>query len=507
MNTGSDIPGSQSLLDRGLIRNVLSLVGAGIALIAAVNILFLVLLNYFRPSPYLGIFAFMILPAILIFGLVLVFVGMAIERRRRRRLAPGEIPRLPIVDLNSSQEQRTLGIALAITTLFIGATVAGSYRAYEFTDSVTFCGRVCHTVMRPEYTTYLQSPHARVACVDCHVGPGAGWYVRSKLSGSYQVYAVLFDVYPRPIPTPVANLRPAQQTCEQCHWPRRFYGAQLKVFTHFEYDEKNTPLEIRMLIDIGGAEPMAGRPSGIHWHMNIANRITFVASDSQRQVIPWVQAEDRQGHITIYVSKDSKITPEQIQKSPKHLMDCIDCHDRPSHIFTPPDQSVDNALLARRLDPDMPFIKQQAVNALTATYTDTTAAMNGIAKSLSAFYWSKYPQQYSSGSPALQRAVEQVRQIYRATVFPYMKVDWRTHPNNIGHYYFPGCFRCHDGQHVSADGKVIPKTCDTCHSVLSEVQTQKPVTTSAPAVGFTHPVDIGNLQGVTCSDCHTGAAM
>ncbi len=507
MNTGPDIAASQSLRDRGLIRNLLSLVGAAIALIAALNILFLVLLNYFEPSPYLGIFAFMVLPAILIFGLFLVFIGMAIERKRRRRLDPGEIPRLPIIDLNSTRQQRRLGLALAVTTLFIGASAAGSYRAYQFTDSVTFCGQVCHRVMRPEYTTYLQSPHARVACVDCHVGPGAGWYVRSKLSGSYQVYATLFRVYPRPIPTPVANLRPAQQTCEQCHWPRRFYGAQLKVFTHFQYDEKNTPIEIRMLIDTGGAEPMAGRPSGIHWHMNIANRITFVATDPQRQVIPWVQTEDRQQHITVYVSKDSKLTPEQIQESPKHLMDCIDCHNRPSHIFTPPDQSVDNVLLARRLDPDMPFIKQQAVNALAATYTDETAAMSGIAKSLSTFYSSTYPQRYSSASPALQRAIEEVQQIYRVTVFPYMKVDWRTHPNNIGHYYFPGCFRCHDGRHVSADGKVIPKSCDTCHSVLAEVPTQKPVTTTTAPGGFTHPVDIGDLQSVTCSDCHTGAAM
>ncbi len=507
MTNDPRLPNSQAGPEPSLIRNVVSFIGIALALIAAVNILFLVIIDYFRSSPYIGIFAFIVFPAILILGLILVVTGMALERRRRHERTRGGIPRLPIVDLNSPRQQRALAALLVGTTVFVGLSAAGSYRAYEFTDSVQFCGQVCHTVMQPEYTTYLQSPHARVACVDCHVGPGAGWYVRSKLSGSYQVYAATFNKFPRPIPTPVANLRPAQQTCEQCHWPRRFYGAQLKVFTHFSYDEKNTPREIRMLINIGGAEAMAGMPSGIHWHMNIANRITFIATDAQRQVIPWVQAEDRQGHITTYMAKDSKLSPEQVQQGPRHVMDCIDCHDRPSHIFTPPDQSVDNALLARRLDPEMPFIKQQAVNALTATYDSDDSAVADISKSISSFYSSKYPQQYSANSPALQNAIAEVQRIYRTTIFPYMKVDWRTHPNNIGHYYFPGCFRCHDGQHVSADGKVIPKTCTSCHSVLSESETDKPAIASIPATNFVHPVDIGDLQSVTCSDCHTGASM
>ena len=196
-------------------------------------------------------------------------------------------------------------------------SAAGSYRAYQFTDSVRFCGQLCHTVMKPEYTAYLQSPHARVACVDCHVGPGASWYVRSKLSGTYQVYAAVFHKYPRPIPTPVANLRPAQQTCEQCHWPRKFYGAQLKVFYHYADDEKNSPRQIRMLINTGGAEPTAGLPSGIHWHMNIANKITYIASDAQRQVIPWVQAEDMQGKVTVYKAKGSALTAAQIDSAAK----------------------------------------------------------------------------------------------------------------------------------------------------------------------------------------------
>jgi NapC/NirT cytochrome c family, N-terminal region len=497
-------PGSENSSGQGLIRNVVSLGGVALALICAVNILFLVVLDYFSPSPYIGIFAFIIIPAILVFGLILIPIGMFFERRRRRRFAPGEIPRMPVLDLNSQHQRRMFGFALAFTTIFVGLSAAGSYRAYEFTDSVQFCGQICHQVMRPEYTTYLQSPHARVACVDCHVGAGASWYVRSKLSGSYQLYAVTFHKYPRPIPTPVANLRPAQQTCEQCHWPRRFYGAQLKVFTHFSYDEKNTPRQVRMLINIGGAEPLAGMPSGIHWHMNIANKITFIATDPQNQTIPWVQAQDRQGHITVYQSKDSPLKPEQMENGHKHLMDCIDCHDRPSHIFVPPDQSVDNALLSRRLDPAVPFVKQQAVAALTATYNDESSAAEGIRKALTDYYSKPV---FAVSGPALQSTIAAVQQIYRATIFPYMRVDWRTHPNNIGHYYFVGCFRCHDGQHVNAEGKAIPNACDTCHTVLAQSETQTPVTANAPNTAFKHPVDIGDLRAVKCSDCHNGGGM
>lgn len=489
-----------------LIRNTVSLVGMGVAFLAAINIIFLVFVDYFHPSPYVGIFAYMILPAILIIGLILVPIGAAIERRRRHRLKPGETAAYPEFDLNSPAVRRSLLTFFVFAIVFVALSAAGSYRAYEYSDSVRFCGETCHTVMKPEYTTYLQSPHARVACVECHVGPGAGWYVRSKLSGAYQVYAAMFHKYPRPIPTPVANLRPAQQTCAQCHWPQRFYGAQLKVFTHFGYDEANTPRQLRMLINIGGAEPSAGMPSGIHWHMNIANQVTYIAKDAQRQVIPWVQMKDREGHITVYQSKDAPLTHGQVAAGSKRVMDCIDCHSRPSHIFTSPDQAVDGSLLAHRLDPEMPSIKAEAVAALTKPYTTSEQAHEGIAASLTEFYAAKYPDRYPANSEALRQAIAEVKSVYDSTIFPYMKVDWRTHPNNVGHYYFPGCFRCHDGQHVSADGKVISKDCNTCHSVLAQSDTRMPVTTT-PSVGFKHPIDLGDLTQVNCSDCHTGGSM
>jgi NapC/NirT cytochrome c family, N-terminal region len=490
----------------GLIRNPISLIGAALGATSLLTIVCLFLINLVsaQPGPYVGILLFMVAPGFLIVGILLIFLGMGLERRRRRRAALDMIPQFPRLDLNVPAQRNAFAFFVSATFLFLLISAMGTYRAYEFTDSVQFCGQTCHTVMQPEYTAYLESPHARVDCVQCHVGPGAGWYVRSKLSGVYQVYATVFRVYPRPIQTPIANLRPAQQTCEQCHWPKKFYGAQLKVFYHYAYDEQNTPRQIRMLINTGGAEPNTGFISGIHWHMNIANRITYIASDLQRQVIPWVQTQDMQGKITVYRARNSSLTPEQIAKLPKHMMDCIDCHNRPSHVFTPPDRSVDDSLVAGRIDPSLPFIKQQSVAALTKTYGTADEALRGINKDIGGFYRAKYPAVFASREAAIQSAVADLQHIYESTIFPYMKVDWRTHPNNIGHFYTPGCFRCHDGQHVSADGNVVPKDCNICHTLLSQSESGVPLMWQEKGIPFQHPVDMGDLTQATCSDCHSG---
>ncbi|MGA8619824.1 MAG: cytochrome c3 family protein, partial [Candidatus Sulfotelmatobacter sp.] len=234
------------------------------------------------------------------------------------------------------------------------------------------------------------------------------------------------------------------------------------------------------------------------------NRITYISTDAQHQVIPWVQATDRQGKTTVYIAKGSTLKPDRIEKASKHLMDCIDCHDRPSHIFTPPDRSVDDSLLAGRIDPSVPFIKQQGVSALTKNYNTTDEALPGIAKDIDGFYQTKYPDVYASRGTSIQAAIADLQRIYQSTIFPYMKVDWRTHPNNIGHFYTSGCFRCHDGQHVSSDGKVIPKDCDTCHTVQAQLESGTALIAHEGGIPFKHPVDIGDLTQVTCSDCHSG---
>ncbi len=491
-----------------LFRDPASLVGAALVLFALANILFLMLVEGFitQAKAYLGVFTYLLFPFILFLGFLLLLIGALWQRRRRRRIAPAEVPPHPVLDLNVPRHRMALGLSLGFVLFLLILSVVGSYRAYKFTDSVVFCGELCHKVMKPEYTAYQVSPHARVRCVDCHIGPGAGWYVRAKLTGLYQVYAVLFEQYPRPIPTPVENLRPAQETCEQCHWPEKFWGERFKVLTHFGHDEKNTPRQIRMLIKTGGGSPTTGLTSGIHWHMNILNEVWYVATDPHRQEIPWVWVKDMQGRVTEYWAKDAKITPEEIAKMEKRRMDCIDCHNRPSHLFLPPDLAVDQSLLTGKIDPSLPFIKQKAVEVLSKPYPGAEAAREGIASELDAYYFTRHPAVYAKMRQTVKLAITEVQRLHQTNFFPEMKVDWRTHPNNIGHFYSPGCFRCHDGQHVSREGKVIRKECDVCHTFAGQEDGGRPVK-PAKETGFRHPVEIGDLRGVACSSCHTGSGM
>jgi len=488
-----------------LYRNPISLIGIALATVAFLNIIFLFIIDLLssQPAPYLGILAYMVAPGFLIFGLILIPVGLVHERRRRLREvgAPFHFARL---DLNNPAQRSTVAFVLSFVVGFSLISAVGSYKAYEFTDSVRFCGQLCHSVMNPEFVAYSASPHARVACVECHVGSGASWYVKSKLSGARQVYYTAMGTFPRPIPTPVHNLRPAPDTCEQCHWPKKFWGAQLKSFTHYGDDEQNTPRVIRLLIKTGGGDPSLGQGTGgIHWHMNIANKIFYFATDEQRQTIPWVRVETAQGQVTDYITKDNPPTPAQIEKASKRRMDCVDCHNRPTHIYVPPDLSVDRSITGRSIDASLPYIKQQGVQVLTADYKTTDEANQKIADGINRFYQEKYPQIASSKAASVKAAVAELQRIYGTTIFPDMKVNWKTHPNNIGHFYSQGCFRCHDGNHVSKDGKVISKDCNSCHTVLEQQESGTEVA-SLPVQTFKHPVDIGDLTQVNCSDCHNG---
>ncbi|HEX7705842.1 MAG TPA: NapC/NirT family cytochrome c [Thermoanaerobaculia bacterium] len=491
-----------------LARNFLSSIGIVVAVIALVNIGFLVFVDTGsdHSNPYVGIFAYVLLPGVLLFGLALLFGGMLLERRRRRLHRPDDVPAYPRIDLNDRRTRRIVGISLVGVSIFILISIFGSYKAYHYTDSDAFCGTACHTVMHPEYTAYKASPHARVGCVNCHIGSGATWYVKSKMSGAYQLYSVAFNKYPRPIGTPVHNLRPAQETCEQCHWPEKFWGATLKVFNHFGYDETNTPRETRMLIKTGGGNPERGPSVGIHSHMNLANEVSYI-SDEKREVIQWVKVTNRKtGESTEYFLEGSTLTPEQIASAPKRNMDCVDCHNRPTHIYPPPDRTVDLALLANDIRRDLPYIKQQSVEVLSKDYATTDEAVANIAKQLPEYYRANYPDVYNTRRADLDRAVKELQTIFKTTRFPEMKTDWRTHPDNIGHFYYPGCFRCHNDQHVSKEGKRITKDCRACHDILGQREGSV-VMIEAPEGEFQHPVDLGDLHYANCADCHTGASM
>jgi len=488
-----------------LYKNPISLAGMALAVVAIANILFLFFLDSFShiSSPYVGILAYMVAPAFLVVGLLAIPIGMVVERRRRYHLV-GDVPKYGRLDLNNPAQRSAVAFVLAFIVIFATMSAVGSYKAYEFTDSISFCGQLCHSVMSPEFTAYQASPHARVGCVECHVGSGANWYVKSKLSGLRQVYYTAMGTYPRPIPTPVHNLRPAAETCEQCHWPKKFWGAQLKVFSHYGSDERNTPRVLRLLIKTGGGDPSLGQGTGgIHWHMNIANKMTYIATDEQRQVIPWVRMQDSKGNIIDYVTKDNPLTQEQIDKAVKRRMDCIDCHNRPTHIYTPPDVSVDRSMVADSIDPSLPFIKAQSVEALTAEYKTQAEAQQAISDKINKFYTDKYPQVASAKADSIKNSIGEIQRIFATTFFPTMKVNWKTHPNNIGHMYYPGCFRCHDGNHVSKDGRVISKDCNSCHTLLDQEEGTTHLT-QLQTQSFKHPVDIGDLTAVDCADCHSG---
>jgi NapC/NirT cytochrome c family, N-terminal region len=484
--------------------NLTTLIGAGISAVSFGLILFLVLLEATSASqkPYMGVIAFVILPAILLIGIVVLVIGIMRESRRTRMGKPHGL-HLPAIDMNNPHQRRAVvffSVGLILLLLF---TAFGSFKAYEATDSDQFCGESCHKVMSPEYTAYQFSPHAKVGCVKCHIGSGADWFVRSKLSGTYQVYATLFNKYPRPIPTPIENLRPAQETCEQCHWPKHFFSEKLHKNTYYLSDTANTMWNLDLLIKIGGGNAEAGPTGGIHWHMNLANELLYVPADTQRQVIPWVRTKSGDGTVRIFRSTDATISDSALQTMAKRRMDCIDCHNRPTHIYHPPARSVNHVLSMGWIDPKLPEAKATAVKGLEAPYATRQGGLDSISLAIHEKYDRDYPAVAAAKKAEIDRMVEEVQKIFERNYFPEMRVSWKKFPNNIGHLYYPGCFRCHDGKHVSDDGKVLTRECNVCHTILAQQFQRDTLRLSLNGVEYRHPVDIGDAwKENNCSDCH-----
>jgi nitrate/TMAO reductase-like tetraheme cytochrome c subunit len=417
------------------------------------------------PHPYLGILIFLVLPALFILGLLLIPLGIWL-RRRALRVRGELLEEYPQVDFSHAVVRRGFWFVAAATFVNFVLIGTASYKSVSYMDSTEFCGQTCHTVMIPEFTAYQNSPHSRVECVECHIGPGANWFVRSKLSGLRQVYAVAFGTYSRPIPSPVKYLRPARETCEQCHWPQRFTGDKFLVRAKFQDDEKNSRQTSVLVLKIGGVT-WQGRV-GIHGrHLETASRIRYISIDAQRQVIPVVEYIDDHGKTVTFVSTDVKATKQQLEQGEHRTMDCVDCHNRPTHTFEMPDSAVDKRMDTGNISPELPFIKKKAVELLKADYPDRDSAQQRIIGELTNFYKTKYPEIYATRRTLVQQSAEEVAAIYSRNVFPSMKLTWGTHPNNLGHTDFPGCFRCHDGSHTSTDGQTIPNDCSTCHNLLA----------------------------------------
>ena len=483
--------------------NAISLTGATLAGLSLALILFLFAIDKFggrESSPYMGIIAFVILPMFLIIGLAMGALGV-LRQQRRRKLGLGHTERLPRIDLNDRTHLRGTILVGGGFIAFLALSAFGSFQAYEYTESDKFCGTTCHTVMKPEYTAFNNSPHQRVGCVKCHIGAGAEWYVRSKLSGAYQVYSVIFNKYSKPIETPIRNLRPSRDTCEQCHWPEHFTGQKMKTFDYYGREEGNTHWSLKLLMKIGSGGAQGEPAHGIHWHT--VNQVTYVAADKKRQDIPWVKFTGKDGTERVYRSTEATLTDADIAGKEHRLMDCIDCHNRPTHHYNPPSRLINrdnaNGLIAQ----DLPGVKNLLVGLMEAPYKTTDEAVAAIEAGTHKFYDESHPDVAKARVGEIEMAIVRAQLLFKTNIFPEMGVSWRGFPDNIGHLTTPGCFRCHDGKHQTADGKVLPRNCDLCHTIVEQVRKTGEDVVSLQSVEYVHPEDIGDEWKTTnCNECH-----
>lgn len=488
-------PSNRFLLGK-LIRNWVSLAGAVIAIGSCFAFLLLFALDILSEhgNPYMGILAYVVTPGFLFFGIALVVLGYWLHLRQERRAKPDAPPVALTIDLSRPRDRRILWVFIAGSVAFLFMTALGSYQTYHYTESVQFCGVVCHVPMDPEFVTSQHSLHARVDCVACHVGSGATAYLKTKISGMRQLYHVVRGDFPRPILMDATKLRPARETCEQCHWPQKFTGGFERTFRHFLSDEANTPFSVRLLLKVGGGDPRRGRVDGIHWHTNPENKIEYISTDDQQRVIPWIRQTDAKGVVTEYRDPDFK---GDLSKYSMHTMDCIDCHNRPSHNFLSPNDAVDHSLASGRIDPSIPWVKSKVVAALAAPYATREEALKKIDESLRAAY---------PDNPKVAEVVAEAQAIYNANFFPEMKADWRSYPDHLSHKNWEGCFRCHNGKLKSADGKSFAKgnDCKSCHLILAQGNDEEIKKLNADGYDFVH-ID-AEYSDFSCAECHTGAA-
>ena len=435
-----------------------SMTGVALVTLAGFSWLFVLPANIHGhvSNPYIGLLVFVAIPAILFAGLALIPIGIALSRRR---VSAG---------FSSAIDQRSAwrraGIFFAVMTfanLVIGSQV--SYRAVEHMETVQFCGQTCH-VMKPEFTAHLQAPHREVKCASCHIGPGATGWLKAKLSGTRQLLAVTFDTFPRPIESAIETNRliPSADSCEQCHSREKTIGPRLVTSSKFKDDEANTRTETALMMLVGG-----GKSGGIHGaHMGPGVQIRYAVSDKKRHEIPWVEYRNAETGVTrAYTAGDTK--PEAIRGMPTFEMQCVDCHNRAAHSFQMADRALDDAMARGEISTGLPFLKKTGLDLLKTVYTSDDEATRKIPEALSAYYRRAYPAVASERATEIQAAGRTLLDIYRRNVFPDLKVTWGTYANHLGHVDDPGCFRCHDEGHTTADKKTITQDCSTCHQSLA----------------------------------------
>jgi hypothetical protein len=414
-------------------------------------------------NPYVGIITYMVMPGGMIMGLIIIPIAAWLRRKQYHKY--GIVKEHLQINLSDHKHRSFIIGFIILTIVNITVLVLVGYEGYHFTDSPYFCGMVCHKVMAPEYTAYQRSPHVKVACVECHIGPGAEWFVQAKISGLRQVLAVMADSYSRPIPAPVEHLRPARDTCEHCHWPDKFHGKRVKTFTHFTNKDQINPEVNEMSLHIGGHNPQTGEFEGIHWHVSKDVEVSYLSVDDKRTQVARVRVKRPDGSEEEFVKEDIEV-PEG-EELAWRVMDCIDCHNRPTHIYDMPDEVVDFGLLSKRINPDIEGIREDSLIALQREYPSREEAAARIGEHLLALQKLRGEKKAEENIEAIRVAGEYLVESYMNNIWPEMNVTWGTYQGHLGHKYFDesgfGCFRCHDEEHTSEAGNYIKMDCDLCH--------------------------------------------
>ena len=344
----------------------------------------------------------------------------------------------------------------ALTVVNVAIVSAAGFGAVHYMESTEFCGQACHTTMEPEFTAHQTWAHAQVTCVSCHVGPGAGSFIESKLAGTRQLYHLVTKQVPQPVPTPARSLGRTSDTCSGCHQSERLYGDRPRVIRDYANDEANSETVTTLQMHVGS--PAGGPSAGIHRHLGLD--IEYVATDTKRETIPYVRVAGGPGGVREFIADGA--SQEQIAAGARRRMDCTDCHNRPAHtMFFTAERAVDTAIGQGRIPRALAFVRREAVAAVSEEYTDGAAALEAIAKRLDGFYAARA----GTAATLVKQAIGSTQEVWSRNVFPAMNVKWGTYPNHLGHVDTPGCFRCHDDSHKAKDGSVIRQDCELCHAM------------------------------------------
>jgi hypothetical protein len=455
---------------RSLYRHPLAAVGG--SLIASGAFAFVLLsavdIAAEHENPYRSLVTFVGAPAIFTLGIILFFIAARLQIRKAR-LAGDDVQFMLRVEPSNPRYMRNLWIFLGLTFVFLAVVGWSGFKAYEATETVGFCGESCH-VMDPQNVTYVNGPHARVPCVDWHM-----------------------------------------QTCEGCHWPEQFFGQKLTERTYYRTDEANSPWSISLLVNVGGGNPRTGELEGIHWHMLSAKVVEYIASDTNRQVIPWVRVTDPEtGEVKVFTDPNADIPDPTDPETDLRLFDCMDCHNRPSHAFDPPAISLNLELSKGNISRDLPFVRKVGLELINADYETKQEATAAIASGLLDYYAAEYPQVAASRTIEIDAAIDVMQRIYSDNFFPEQKTDYRERTNNLSHFANNGCFRCHFTDMQTASGeRMLSSTCESCHAIVAQGPTDNVLELEDDLAGlkFIHPADIGGVwETVKCSQCHNPAS-